>query len=87
MRSLPTGRFVRVHSVRKNKNGTVDVVMMGATKKKNPKKRKAKRKTADDYVPHHPGSEARSKIRRNAKKTIKRKRKATKNRKSRRKPC
>jgi hypothetical protein len=48
MRSLPTGRFVRVHSVRKNKNGTVDVVMTGppGAKKKNPKKRKTKKKAA-----------------------------------------
>ena len=47
MRTLPTGRFVRVHSVRKNKNGTVDVVMTGpGAKKKNPKKRKAKKKAA-----------------------------------------
>ena len=41
---IPTGRFVKVHSIRKNKNGTLDVVMTGAKKKNAKKKKRASKK-------------------------------------------
>lgn len=37
---FPTGRFVKVHSVRVNKNGTIDIVRSGT--KRNPAKKKRK---------------------------------------------
>lgn len=42
---IPTGRFVKVHSIRVNKNGTIDVVRSGTKRNPAKKKRKAKRKT------------------------------------------
>ena len=48
--SFPTGRFVKVHSVRVNPGGTIDIVLSGSAKKKRKaakkRKRVAKRKPA-----------------------------------------
>ncbi len=41
--SFPTGRFVKVHSVRVNRNGTIDILRAGTPKAA--KKKRAKRKT------------------------------------------
>lgn len=58
--SLPVGKFVRVHSIRRNKEGTIDVVLMPRRKKRNPpRKKKAKRKNT------------KRKVKRNAKRTLK----------------